>query len=352
MGAVEEKSATPCQEGEVEAPQPGLACQVVLRAPSDGLLIEYASCVSRCLALTLKWLEWEPPSGCVRAISVAGSLENQPRSDLCLVVAGGGAFELSLHLLFQKLAACCRVLEDNKRCCRSGGGSGDGVGIAWQRSGVARGCSLASQPTEDVELTSELSTPRVDAGGIAGSAVQGAFARSGHGGGKISVAFDVLAAAMAVVPRVLLENASTAFCPGKPKQTHETAQPSSVFQLLHTLKSLHAEGLHSAGLVVRTETTKIAGRGMWSIADGRFHPRCTPNKAEPMVSVSCNVLASVVHPLAVKYGMLVAFFDTMIASLRVGMVVRCRGRFATSSRSGVTGNGGGESSEEEEEEEE
>lgn len=314
---------TTSQEGREEGP-PGLACQVVLRAPGDGMLTEYASCVSRCLRTTLAWLEWDPPGGSTTA---------------CMVAPGGGASEISLHLLFRDLAIHQPTLggEGRPSCNGDGGGLEE---AEHRRLRVEGGPPLVSSSKVEDKLPDDkqsTATGCIDIGnGIKSRTADTSAGRveaaweavgGGEGGDRgVRLAFSVLAAALAVVPRVLLQNASVVPHFSKPshseKQGGATTQFSSLVRLEHTLKSFHAKhGRSSTGLVLRParDATGLVG-------NEPFSRGTKPQEKEAMASLSCALEAGIVHPLAVKYGMLVALLDALISSLRVGEVVNCRGR--------------------------
>ncbi|CAM9186517.1 unnamed protein product, partial [Laminaria digitata] len=188
--------------------------------------------------------------------------------------------------------------------------------------GAACSCARGSSPAVDAEPWSPATSTSFSCRGATDRAVRRAWSSGGMlGRRKTSKAFDVLAVATAVIPRVLLENS----CSGSGQNPYSRSQErlhghqaSAPIRLEHTLERLQADGLDSVGLVVRTD----------ALENEYSDARCTLSGVEPMASLSCGLTAGVVHPLAVKYGMLVALLDAMIASLRVGGVVRCRGIFA------------------------
>lgn len=322
-------------EGGVEGP-PGLACQVVLRAPGDGMLIEYVSCVSRCLLTMLAWLEWDPPSGSTVACPTA---PDAPASfGSCMVAPGGGASETSLHLLFRDLALHHPTLGGNEGhpSC-----SGDGAGREDTDCPRSEGGSPSiSQPKNGDKFPDDDQPTAIEGVGVREGIrrgpgdtpvcnVKAAWEAVGGEGGSdhgVRLAFSVLAAALAVIPRVLLQNASAVSHPSKPshseRQGRAKSQLSSLARLERTLKCSHANhGRSSTALVFRParDTTGLA-------ADDSFSLGAATQGREAVVSLSCALEAGVVHPLAVKYGMLVALLDALISSLRVGEVVNCRGR--------------------------
>ena len=298
----------------------GMACQAVLRASSDGILIEYANCVSACLTLTDKWLTWDPPIPHGGSVHSTNSFLSGMTS--CPVVAGGGASELCVSLLFRELAARCRDSEGSTcavavDCPRTGSGRSEEGTLQGECS-----CARGPPPAADAGPWSPPMGGIVSCGGATDRAVARALTSCGS---RMSKAFDVLEAATAIIPRVLLENVCPHSGPNPSSSSSSSSQeclrknqPSARRRLEHTLEMLHAGGLHSAGLVVRTG----------AIEGQRSDTRCSWDGVEPTVTFSCGLTAGVVHPLAVKYGMLVALLDAMITSLRLGGVVRCRGRFA------------------------
>lgn len=311
------------QEGGEEGP-PGLACQLVLRAPGDGMLTEYVSCVSRCLRTTLAWLEWDPPGGSTTA---------------CMVAPGGGASEISLHLLFRDLASHHPTPggEGHPSCNGDGGGLEEAES---RRLRVEGGPPLVPPSKVEDKLPDDkqsTATGRIDVGDAIKRKTADTLADrvkaawevvgGGEGGDRgVRLAFSVLAAALAVVPRVLLQNASAVSHSSKPshseRQGGATTEFPSLVRLVHTFKSFHAKhGRSSMGLVLRParDATGLVG-------DEPFSRGTKPQEKEAMASLSCALEAGIVHPLAVKYGMLVALLDALISSLRVGEVVNCRGR--------------------------
>lgn len=319
-------------EGEGVTPI-GLACQVMLRAPFDGILTEYKTCVRRLLALTLKWLEWDPP--------VIGRVMSNPRhincvvsgAKLCPVVAGGGAFELSLSCLFRELAKMSKsCLGERDTGKDSNAGTATEKASAWGESPSPRRSSPTLETKEVLSYT----------GGIE-EAAKAAFQSYTTVHNEMSMAFNVLATAVEVVPRALTENA----CIAPHHCEHESLngklgvsgppfprlRPDSLLTRLNAM-----EGRSSAASVVNmvAETEAAAAVGSSPTIDRHYHPR-VPTKGQPIPSLSCGLAMGVVHPLAAKFGALVAFLDVVIAALRVSGVVACIGRF---DRGPIEGEGG------------
>ena len=326
-GVAERNLSIPGHDGAVKGTPTGLACQAVLRAPSDEILIEYSNCLSSCLTLTHKWLTWDPPIERGGRVDPANlSPHHQSGMSSCPVVAGGGASELCVSLMCRELAIRCRYFEGDTfagGCARTGPIKGE-TGAA----GREYSCARRPSPAADAEPWPPAAGGIVSCRGATDRAVRRALASGGTlGRGRLSKAFNVLEAATAVVPRVLLENSCSGSWknPSFRSQEHlHGNQPSDGLRLEHTLESLQADGLHSVGLVV----------GTGAIEGEQYDARCPWSGVEPMVSLACGLKAGVVHPLAVKYGMLAALLDAMITSLRVGGVVRCRGRFSGRLRAG------------------
>lgn len=341
------------RKGRAATEAVGLACQVVLRAPSDGILIEYASSLSRCLTLTLRWLEWDTPSRCIITNPSSFSIGNQSEPASCLVVAGGGASELSLHLLFRELATRSKAPVCSESTINSEDMPRDGGREEWTWLSAADRGSTATQPASGVELPSRLTTPRTPTqlGNFLDAAFRERFPDETDVGGagrrSLALAFDVLAEAMAVVPRSLLGNAYGAPYNRTPTQSTrfiETRRPPQLFRLEHTLKNMHAEGQFSAGLEVRKTAIGVAERPTGSIGIERFYAQPLPDKTEGMIALSCGLKRGVVHPLVVKYGMLAGLLDAMIISLRVGGVMMYRGKLNGTLEESKRGEEVGESS--------
>lgn len=328
-------------------PRTGLACQVVLRAPSDGMLAEYAGSISRLLTLTLNWLEWDPPIYSLLQHTTAATAESCLACDKsmssCPVVAGGGASEVSLHLLFKDLADRCAMrgftpshvvtnqipqkLGDSKTLS------------ATVRRKDTKEDVHGSQPTQHrkgPDYHDGRATRLVDTNTYKPNADVDCSSQAGGSAGdwSISAAFSVLAAAMSVLPDTLLENT---FATG----SHSTASGGRNrspgggtatggrcrFQFRHILDRLHyIEGQKSTGLVV---TASGVHDDLVSATSGEagLSSHCASErigKGIPHLSFSCGLKADVVQPLTVKYGTLVALLETMTTVLRVGGVVRCR----------------------------
>lgn len=308
---------------------PGLACQVVLRAPSDGILVEYAACMSRCLTLTLKWLEWNPP---VNGFVTANPVDASPGTfglGSCPVVAGGGASELSLNLLFRKLSVRCKKLEGDRL--------DSSKDVSSPLLSQARGSGLPNELLCPDDNTSPYARG-------ADAALKAAFENDRGSFRSMSMAFDVLAAAMLVIPRALLENTcAESKAIRSNADTRQAARPSMLFGIEHALKNRHAvEGLSSVGFLVGTSQNVVAGEKPGAIGDGLCPGRTSAGR-ESLLSLTCGLKAGVVHPLAVKYGTLAAFLDALIISLRVGGVVECRGRVVGGGSRAVRGGGDNQS---------
>lgn len=350
-------------------PRTGLACQVVLRAPTDGMLAEYACSVSRLLTLTLSWLEWDPPihPRPQRTTAATTELYSAGSTSLpaCPMVAGGGASEVSLHLLFKDLADKCAMrggtpshvatdqtqheATEKRTLPQSWGEPEPPTATARQKDtkkGVGRSPPTRYRTGPDYHdgrvkrLTETMSCePNADVD----------FIRQAGGGavdGSLSAAFSVLAAAMSVLPDTLLENAfatsnrpttsgSRNGAPGGGRATGGRCR----LQFRHALDRLHSvEGQKSTGLVVTT--SGIHGE-LVSVTSGKAglysqHPSESIGKGMPHLFFSCGLKAGVVQPLAVKYGTLVALLEAMTTSLRISGVVRCHRKLGR-----AVGGGGG-----------
>lgn len=284
-------------EGEEGGTPIGLACQVMLRAPCDGILAEYITCVRRFLILTLKWLEWDPPV-------IA-------REKLCPVVAGGGAFELSLSRLFRELAKMSKSCVD-ERDTRKDSNAGTAMGKA-----LARGeRSLPTRPSPTLETMEFLS----NLGGVdeAAKATLQSYMTMHN---EVSMAFNVLATAVEAVSRALTENACIA--PHRCERERLNGKLAPPFPRLRAdslLTGRYAmEGRSSAHL-----GTRMAAEAEAAAAVGVFP--ATAHNYQSMPSLSSRSAMGGVHPLAAKYGAVVALLDVVIAALRVSGVVACIGR--------------------------
>lgn len=354
----------------------GLSCQVVLRAPSDGMLAEFTACLSRWLALTLKWLEWDPPGSSGGAHTsnglTAATSSIPPSSQLpCLVVAGGGASEVSLSILFRDIAL--QFVDLNGSRATNGGGYGSS---SYNDAGEA---CYHREPRTGQGEEQKTSTPRRDAnkhlpfvspkqregdcydnpalegfygGGTArtpsvvstdtaredvrhGSRDGAANNRSGDR--SVSLAFSVLAKAVAVVPTTIIGNFTVA-CAHPPgftgcqdrcrNTTTGSGKLRPVFLLRRALDQLHAvEGRSSTGIILKKGSrANHFGIAFSPSTDVELETPIGLRVETPLVSFSCGLEAGVMHPLAVKYGSLVALVDAMMTLLRVGGVARCRGR--------------------------
>lgn len=348
-------------EEEVVRGEGRLACQLVLRAPSDGILAEYATTVSRSIALTLKWLEWDPPS--IQRRVLPGNPSRVTNNSLipnlsspCAVVAGGGASEFSLRLLFERLAA------------RSSYSAGAAKSNAYRQERDVGKDQVATPLNTGVENRSRL--PRGPGDTVSGSGSPGGLKsgidgcihpvklsmgavhrvqpeaigigtdESGARGSNtnLSSAFSVLAAAVSVIPDALFANASLiAGNTNTGGSKHQSAGESlaggrSLFRLRHDLKRLHdCDGAASTALIVRMPGGIKLESGMLiddytigdSTADCDDRPRF--DQPTPYISLKCGLEAGVVQPLALKYCSLVALIEAMASMLRIGGVVRVRG---------------------------
>lgn len=298
-------------EGEEGDTPIGLACQVMLRAPCDGVLAEYNTCVRRFLTLTLKWLEWDPP--------LIGRVMPNPRhndcagsgAELCPVVAGGGAFELSLSCILRELAkmskSCVGVRDIGK----------DSNAETAMGKTLARGeIPSPTRPSPIFETTEFLSNPgRIDEAAIA--ALQSYM--TVHN--EVSMAFNVLATAVEAVSRALTENACIA--PHRCERERLNGKLGPPFPRLRSdsllTRRYAMEGRCSADL-----DTRMAAEAEVAGAVGSS-PRI--NRHYQTMSLSSGLAMGVVHPLAAKYGAVVALLDVVVAALRVSGVVACTGRF-------------------------
>lgn len=314
------------------APPLGVGCQVVLRAASNGMLAEYASSISRCLVLTSKWLQWDAPNTCSVSMRMRATAAVSPRVPRCAVIAGGGASETTLGLLFENLAARFKAHEgegrlDSRGCGRMHGGGRDEGQLFAAADSVGSGTAPA---------------------GVDDSELMQAFADVGDPAKWMASAFHILAAAVRAVPRALLQNASVARSSsgstGSVIRSEAGVAPLfAVRRAEYNLKSCQAAGIMSTGLVakamVRNEST---GRLMRpAIEDPSCCQRHTPTSVGLFASLSCGLESDVVQPLALKHGALAALLDVLITSLRIGGVVRCRGKLGASLSAKVTVKGDG-----------
>lgn len=338
-------------------PTTGLACQMVLRAPSDGMLAEYAGSISRLLTLASKWLEWDPP----RYHQLGGTTSSETGSissardewrTVCPVVAGGGASEVSLHLLFRDLAGKCsspgytptRYLSDRTQNNATQEGRCPPCGIHEQRPAALVYSKNAAKAVGGDTATMHQTSPdrrcaQTDSTMHSTSRVstkdpEDPTRPQGEGTGNkmLSAAFSVLAVAMSALPDVLLENAT---CDHVAHSGGQSCQPNSrrvtrrhsVFELRHTLNQLHSdENRNSTGLVITTTGTSddSSPEPPGAARVSSYHPSSSCDNWPPFLSFSCGLKAGVVQPLAMKYGTVLALLEAMAATLRVGGVVRCR----------------------------
>ena len=313
--------------GGVDAPS-GLACQVVLRAPCDGILTEYTACVCRLLTLTLKWLEWDPPV----IMPVTANLgTHDPRTSTakpCPVVAGGGASEMFLSSLFRELKERSEDFVDGEDV----GSDTDVDGVPGQASARVKGVlPLVLSPLSESTSWTPSKAEDMD------TAITAAFRSCTVAHNEISMAFDVLATALGVIPLALIENA----CVATHQREHDRGDgylgitgSFSHHRVRNTLKRFQAvRGQSSASSVMKKDEPGASAEGNSTKTDAGYHLR-DPAKAQPKLSLSCALNVNAVHPLSVKYGALVALLDVITTALRVSGVVTCHGRFDRQSEKG------------------